>query len=110
MTTRSPSSPLAETLALRTARGELGEPLAGKPDWVHCYACGHDCRIPPGQPGICKVRFNQDGELRVPRGYVGALQEWRNEHVRQEDVPAGTFGLTFRLAREVPPEASEDAR
>ena len=39
-----------------------------------CYACGHRCLIKPGRRGICKVRFNLDGELRVPWGYVGALQ------------------------------------
>ena len=27
----------------------------------------------PGREGVCKVRFNRDGELRVPRGYVAAL-------------------------------------
>ena len=27
--------------------------------WVHCYACGHNCRIPPGALGVCKVRFNE---------------------------------------------------
>ena len=43
-------------------------------------------------------------------GYVGALQEWRNEHVRKDDVPAGTAGLTFRLAREVPPEEPDGVR
>ena len=37
-------------------------------------ACGHRCLIPPGARGICQVRRNQDGVLRVPRGYVGALQ------------------------------------
>jgi pyruvate formate lyase activating enzyme len=41
---------------------------------VHCYACGHRCVIPPGQRGICKVRWNQDGRLRVPAGYVAGLQ------------------------------------
>ena len=27
--------------------------------WVQCHACGHDCRIPPGAVGVCKVRFNE---------------------------------------------------
>jgi pyruvate formate lyase activating enzyme len=30
--------------------------------------------IKPGRRGICQVRFNQAGELRVPWGYVAALQ------------------------------------
>jgi len=30
--------------------------------------------IPPGQRGICKVRYNEGGRLRVPWGYVAGLQ------------------------------------
>ena len=43
-------------------------------EWVQCFACGHCCRIPPGQLGVCKVRFNRDGKLYVPWGYVGGVQ------------------------------------
>jgi pyruvate formate lyase activating enzyme len=41
---------------------------------VRCYACGHRCPIPEGQPGVCKVRFNQGGKLYVPWGYVAGVQ------------------------------------
>ncbi|MEO7158505.1 MAG: AmmeMemoRadiSam system radical SAM enzyme [Vicinamibacterales bacterium] len=41
---------------------------------VRCYACGHQCPIPDGASGVCKVRFNRGGTLMVPWGYVGALQ------------------------------------
>jgi pyruvate formate lyase activating enzyme len=41
---------------------------------VRCFACGHRCLIPPGRDGICRVRFNDGGTLRVPFGYVAALQ------------------------------------
>ena len=41
---------------------------------VRCFACGHCCPIPDGQPGVCKVRFNQGGTLYVPWGYVGGVQ------------------------------------
>jgi len=41
---------------------------------VRCYACGHCCPIPEGQPGVCKVRFNEGGKLYVPWGYVGGVQ------------------------------------
>jgi pyruvate formate lyase activating enzyme len=41
---------------------------------VRCYACGHCCPIPEGQPGVCKVRFNRGGTLYVPWGYVAGLQ------------------------------------
>ncbi|MCZ6834099.1 MAG: radical SAM protein, partial [Acidobacteria bacterium] len=67
-------TPLAQTLRRRTAQGTLCERIPGKEGWVHCYACGHDCRIPPGHDGICKVRFNDGGTLRVPWGYIAGLQ------------------------------------
>ena len=41
---------------------------------VRCYACGHQCPIPDGASGVCKVRFNEGGRLRVPFGYVGGVQ------------------------------------
>jgi pyruvate formate lyase activating enzyme len=41
---------------------------------VRCYACGHCCPIPDGQPGVCKVRFNHGGALYVPYGYVAGVQ------------------------------------
>jgi pyruvate formate lyase activating enzyme len=65
---------LAEVLALRTAEAapELIEPLAK--DRIRCHACGHECPIPEGATGVCKVRFVRDGRLRVPWGYVGGVQ------------------------------------
>jgi pyruvate formate lyase activating enzyme len=41
---------------------------------VRCYACGHCCPIPDGQPGVCKVRYNRGGTLFVPFGYVAGVQ------------------------------------
>jgi pyruvate formate lyase activating enzyme len=43
-------------------------------DWTRCVACGHRCPIPNGAPGVCKVRFNRDGVLMVPWGYVAGAQ------------------------------------
>jgi pyruvate formate lyase activating enzyme len=63
---------LSELLDNMTAPGEFYETLPESS--VRCYACGHRCLIKPGRRGICQVRFNRDGELRVPFGYVGALQ------------------------------------
>ncbi|MBW7906902.1 MAG: AmmeMemoRadiSam system radical SAM enzyme [Phycisphaerae bacterium] len=40
---------------------------------VRCLACGHRCKVLPGRNGVCQVRFNRDGELRVPFGYVAGL-------------------------------------
>jgi pyruvate formate lyase activating enzyme len=63
---------LSETLARATCDGELYDEL---PDGrLRCYACGHRCPLPAGAIGVCKVRFNQNGRLRVPWGYVGGVQ------------------------------------
>jgi len=63
---------LAEVLARETREGELYERLAdGR---LRCYACGHCCPLPTGAIGVCKVRFNEGGTLRVPWGYVGGVQ------------------------------------
>jgi pyruvate formate lyase activating enzyme len=65
-------STLAELLAQTTREGTLYDRL---PDGrLRCYACGHCCPLPDGAIGVCKVRFNQNGTLRVPWGYVGGVQ------------------------------------
>ncbi len=65
-------SSLSEVLARETREGELYEVL---PDGrLRCYACGHCCPLPDGAIGVCKVRFNLRGKLRVPWGYVGGTQ------------------------------------
>lgn len=67
-------SSLAELLAVRTAEAapELVEAISR--DRLRCYACGHQCPIPDGAAGVCKVRFNHGGRLLVPWGYVGGVQ------------------------------------
>jgi pyruvate formate lyase activating enzyme len=63
---------LAEVLAEETQEGELYDVL---PDGrLQCQACGHCCPLPVGAIGVCKVRFNRDGRLMVPWGYVGGVQ------------------------------------
>jgi pyruvate formate lyase activating enzyme len=65
-------STLAEILSHHTREGELYDTL---PDGrLRCYACGHQCPLPEGAIGVCKVRFNRNGRLRVPWGYVGGVQ------------------------------------
>jgi pyruvate formate lyase activating enzyme len=44
---------------------ELFERLPG--GRVRCYACRHRGLIPPGQPGIGKVRWTEDGRLSADR-------------------------------------------
>jgi pyruvate formate lyase activating enzyme len=65
---------LRDTLAQNTASGapELTEILDDRA--VRCLACGHRCYIHAGLAGVCQVRFNRDGDLRVPSGYVASLQ------------------------------------
>jgi pyruvate formate lyase activating enzyme len=65
---------LQELLTVRTreAAPELVERIdRGR---IRCYSCGHQCPIPDGAAGVCKVRFNQGGRLMVPWGYVGGVQ------------------------------------
>jgi len=59
---------LKDVLGGLTAEGDLYEKLPDRR--VRCYACGHRCLIPEGRDGVCRVRFNRDGVLRVPHGYV----------------------------------------
>jgi pyruvate formate lyase activating enzyme len=63
---------LAQALAEDVREGELWERIDDRR--IRCFACGHRCPIFEGQPGVCKVRFNQDGKLYVPWGYVHAAQ------------------------------------
>jgi pyruvate formate lyase activating enzyme len=63
---------LQQFLSERTIEGKLYQTL---PDnRVECHACCHRCRILESQQGICKVRFNIKGRLRVPFNYVAALE------------------------------------
>ncbi len=59
---------LGQELERQTREGELYERYNG--DWTRCFACGHRCPIREGAAGVCKVRFNRDGRLIVPWGYV----------------------------------------
>jgi len=63
---------LQEVLQKTVREGELYEKLDH--GFVRCYACGHCCRIPDGQVGVCKVRYNEGGKLLVPWGYVSSAQ------------------------------------
>ena len=86
---------LGDVLDAHTAAGEL---YRRRDDGaVECYACGHRCLIRPGRRGICKVRFNDDGVLRVPWGYVGALQCDPVEKKPFFHVLPGADALTFGM-------------
>lgn len=86
---------IGDLLDTLTAPGELYEKLAD--NTVVCHACGHRCKIRDGRRGICQVRFNQGGELRVPHGYVAALQSDPVEKKPFFHVLPGANALTFGM-------------
>ena len=68
----------------RAAMGSLKDLLGGMTDEAElyerledgrllCYACGHECKIPEGRAGVCRIRCHEGGRLRSPRGYVAGL-------------------------------------
>jgi len=86
---------LAQTLDARVREAELVERLdAGA---VRCVACGHRCLVRPGRRGICKVRFNREGTLYAPSGYVAALQCDPTEKKPFFHVLPGSAALTFGM-------------
>jgi len=88
-------SSIADILDGLTVKGKLYEKL--EDNAVCCYACGHRCKIREGKRGICQVRFNEGGELRVPHGYVAALQSDPVEKKPFFHVLPSTNALTFGM-------------
>ncbi len=88
-------STVAEVLDALTVEGELYEKLSDGS--VRCYACAHRCLIRKGKRGICQVRFNQDGKLRVPFGYVAGLQVDPIEKKPYFHFLPGSDALTFGM-------------
>lgn len=86
---------LEQLLDSLTVEGELYERLESNA--VRCYACGHRCLIKEGRRGICKVRFNDGGVLKVPWGYVGALQCDPTEKKPFFHIYPGSDTLTFGM-------------
>jgi pyruvate formate lyase activating enzyme len=86
---------LTSILDRLTATGELSEALPGGS--IRCIACGHRCLIREGRRGICQVRFNQAGELRIPWGYVAALNADPIEKKPFYHILPGSIALTFGM-------------
>src|SRR3982751_5629457 len=80
------SVPAADALIERRENGD-----------VQCFACGHRCLVKPGRDGVCRVRFNEDGTLLVPHGYVGALACDPIEKKPFFHVLPGSDALTFGM-------------
>ena len=85
---------MAEVLDRHTVVGSLWRAEGGR---VRCLACGHRCLIAPGRRGVCRVRFNRDGQLRVPFGYVAGLQSDPVEKKPFFHVYPGADALTFGM-------------
>lgn len=86
---------LSDALDAMTVPASLVEPLEGGA--VRCLACAHRCRIPAGGRGVCQVRFNRAGELRVPWGYVAGLQSDPVEKKPFNHLLPGSDALTFGM-------------
>lgn len=80
------SAPAAEELIVRKDGGA-----------VQCFACGHRCLVKPGRDGVCRVRFNDNGTLLVPWGYVGVLACDPIEKKPFFHVLPGSDALTFGM-------------
>src|SRR5471032_2759318 len=85
---------LAEVLDQHTVVGSL---CHAEDERIRCFACGHRCLIGEGKRGICKVRFNEGGQLRVPFGYVAGLQCDPVEKKPFFHVFPGSDALTFGM-------------
>ncbi len=85
---------LAAAVDRRTVVGALWR---AEGERVRCVACGHRCLISAGRRGVCKVRFNEGGRLRVPFGYVAGLQCDPVEKKPFFHVLPGSEALTFGM-------------
>jgi pyruvate formate lyase activating enzyme len=78
-----------------TRPGDLVKKLSG--DTLLCTACGHLCKLRPGQRGVCKVRFNEGGVLRVPFNYAAGVQNDPIEKKPFFHVLPGSTALSFGM-------------
>jgi pyruvate formate lyase activating enzyme len=90
---------VAETLGAELdAYSEVGELWTGLRDGsARCLACAHRCVVADGARGACGVRFNRDGALRVPFGYVARRYVRSVETNTVFHVAPGAQALTFGM-------------
>ncbi len=86
---------LADVLKTHVREGELVQPLDERR--IRCVACGHRCPIFDGQPGVCKVRFNEGGKLYVPWGYVAGVAADPIEKKPFFHVRPGSIAFSFGM-------------
>ncbi|MFQ5715885.1 MAG: AmmeMemoRadiSam system radical SAM enzyme [Nitrospinales bacterium] len=89
------ATPIKSILDENTRPGELAQKLDG--GVLICTACGHRCKLRPGQRGVCKVRFNEGGTLRVPFDYVGGICNDPIEKKPFFHVMPGSRALSFGM-------------
>jgi pyruvate formate lyase activating enzyme len=82
----SRTGPAAEALTEDLGDGKL-----------RCLACGHRCPVKVGRRGVCRVRFNENGALLVPRGYVAGLAVDPIEKKPFYHVLPGSDALSFGM-------------
>jgi pyruvate formate lyase activating enzyme len=71
---------------------------------VQCLLCPHNCKIPPGKRGICKVRYNDNGilyTLNYKKASSMAMDPVEKKplyhfHRGKRILSVGTFGCNFR--------------
>jgi pyruvate formate lyase activating enzyme len=91
-----------------------------KGGFVVCDLCPHACRLAEGRSGLCKVRRNEEGKLRLP--YYGLLSALALDPIEKKPLhhfmpgssvfSAGFVGCNLRcpfcqnwhISQEVPPE------
>jgi len=78
-----------------TRAGQLVQTLANGA--LICTACGHRCKLRPGQRGVCKVRFNDNGTLMVPFRYVAGVHNDPIEKKPFFHVYPGSKALSFGM-------------
>ena len=64
---------------------------------LRCLACAHRCRVADGKAGVCRVRFNHLGQLRVPAGYVAGVNVDPIEKKPFYHVLPGSEALSFGM-------------
>ncbi|UCD29656.1 MAG: AmmeMemoRadiSam system radical SAM enzyme [Planctomycetota bacterium] len=64
---------------------------------LRCLSCAHRCKIADGKTGVCRVRFNRGGEMRVPAGYVAGLNIDPIEKKPFFHVLPGSDALSFGM-------------
>ena len=101
---------MSSTIPLKALLGGHTIPAAAElvrkeGDAIRCLACGHRCLMQEGKAGVCRVRFREGGELRVPGGYVAGLavdpiekKPFYHAYPGRDAMSFGMLGCDFHCA------------